>query len=69
MIDKCAIVDLETVKAKDYTLSVNAYIEKTPAPPIDPKKIRTEFYSALKEVRDSEEALMQLLKDGGYIDG
>ena len=69
VIDKCAIVDLETVKAKDYTLSVNAYIEKTPAPPIDPKKIRSEFYAALKEVRDSEEALMQLLKEGGYIDG
>jgi type I restriction enzyme M protein len=59
VIDKCVIVDLETVKAKDYTLSVNAYIEKTPAPPIDPKKIRANFYAALKEVHDSEEALMQ----------
>ena len=69
VIDKCAIVDLETIKAKDYTLSVNAYIEKTPAPPIDPKKIRAEFYAALKEVHESEDALMQLLKEGGYIDG
>lgn len=69
VIDKCAIVDLESVKTKDYTLSVNAYIEKTPAPPIDPKKIRAEFYAALKEVHDSEEAMMQLLREGGYIDG
>ena len=69
VIDKCAIVDLDTIRAKDYTLSVNTYIEKTPAPPIDPKKIRTEFFAALKEVHDSEEALMQLLKEGGYIDG
>lgn len=69
VIDKCAIVDLETIRAKEYTLSVNAYIEKTPAPPIDPKKIRAEFFAALQEVRDSEEALMKLLKEGGYIDG
>ena len=69
VIDKCAVVDLETIKSKDYTLSVNTYIEKTPAPPIDPKKVRTEFYAALKEVHDSEEALMRLLKEGGYIDG
>lgn len=69
VIDKCAIVDLDTIKGKDYTLSVNTYIEKTPAPPIDPKKIRAEFFAALKEVQDSEAALTQLLKDGGYIDG
>ena len=69
VIDKCAIVDLDTIKSKDYTLSVNSYIEKTPAPPIDPKKIRAEFYAALKEVRDSEEELTRLLKEGGYIDG
>ena len=69
VIDKCAIVDLDTIRAKDYTLSVNTYIEKTPAPPIDPKKVRTEFFAALKEVRESEEELTRLLKEGGYIDG
>ena len=68
-IDKCAIVDLDTIRAKDYTLSVNTYIEKTPAPPIDPKKVRAEFFAALKEVQESEAALMELLKEGGYIDG
>ncbi len=69
VIDKCAIVDLETIQAKDYTLSVNTYIEKTPAPPLDPKKVRAEFFAALNEVKESEAALMQLLKEGGYIDG
>ncbi len=69
VIDKCAIVDLDTIRSKDYTLSVNSYIEKTPAPPINPKKVRAEFFAALKEVHDSETALMQLLKEGGYIDG
>ena len=69
VIDKCAIVDLDTIRAKDYTLSVNTYMEKTPAPPIDPKKVRAEFFAALNEVQESEAALMQLLKEGGYIDG
>ena len=69
VVDKCAIVDLETIRAKDYTLSVNTYIEKTAAPPIDPKKVRAEFYQALNEVQESEAALMKLLKEGGYIDG
>ena len=68
VIDYCAVVDLNTICSKDYTLSVNAYIEKTPAPPIDPKKIRSDFFAALNEVRDSEEALTELLKEGGYID-
>ena len=68
VIDYCAVVDLNTIRSRGYTLSVNTYIEKTPAPPIDPKKIRSEFFAALKEVRDSEEALTELLKEGGYID-
>ena len=67
--DRCAIVDLNTICEKGYTLSVNSYIEKTAAPPIDPAKVRREFMAALQEVKDSEEALMQLLKEGGYIDG
>ena len=69
VVDRCAIVDLDTVKEKGYTLSVNTYIEKSPAPPIDPKKVRAEFMAALDEVRESEAALIELLKKGGYIDG
>ena len=67
--DYCAVVDLDTVRSKDFTLSVNSYIEKTPAPPLDPAKVRREFMAALQEVRDSEENLLRLLKEGGYIDG
>ena len=69
VVDYCAIVDLDTVKEKGYTLSVNTYIEKSPAPPIDPAKVRREFMAALKEVQESETALMKLLQEGGYIDG
>lgn len=67
--DRCAVVTLDDIRAKDYTLSVNSYIEKTPTPPIDPKRVRREFMAALQEVRKSEAALIELLKEGGYIDG
>lgn len=69
VMDYCAIADMETIREKAYTLTPNTYIEKTPAPPIDPKKVREEYMDILKEVRESEVALMVLLKEGGYIDG
>ena len=52
VIDRSAIVDLDTIREKGYTLSVNTYIEKSPAPPIDPAKVRREFMEALKEVQE-----------------
>ena len=69
VIDKCAIVELDTIREKDFTLAVNSYIEKTPAETVDPKQVRREFMEALQEVKDSEAALMELLREGGYIDG
>ena len=69
VVDRCAVVDLDTVREKGYTLSVNTYIEKSPVPPIDPAKVRREFMEALKEVQESEDALMELLRKGGYVDG
>ncbi len=69
VVDRCAIVDMDVIREKGYTLSVNTYIEKSPAPPIDPAKVRREFMEALKEAQESEAELMKLLKEGGYIDG
>ena len=69
VIDKCAIVDLETVRAKDYMLSVNTYIEKTPAETISPEEVRRQFKAALEEVQEAEAELLRLLQEGGYIHG
>lgn len=69
VMDYCAVVDLAKIKEKGYVLTPNTYIEKTPAPPIDPQKVREEYMAVLKEVKESEAALLQLLKEGGYIDG
>ncbi|MDO4868009.1 MAG: N-6 DNA methylase, partial [Clostridia bacterium] len=68
VIDRCAVVDLSTIATKDYTLSVNQYIEKTPAPPIDPAKVRREFMQAVEDVKTAEARLKELLQEGGWLD-
>lgn len=69
VIDYCAVVDLETIRQKDYTLSVNTYIEKTPAETISPAEVRQQFKTALEEVNAAEAELLRLLQEGGYING
>lgn len=69
VIDYCAIVDLETIREKGYTLSVNTYIEKTQALTVSPAEVRKKFFEALEEVKAAEAALTQLLEEGGYING
>ena len=69
VMDKCAIVDMDRLRENKFTLAVNSYIEKSPAPPIDPQKVRSDFMSALQQVKDCESKLIQLLQEGGYIDG
>ena len=62
------VVTLEELESKGYTLSVNAYIEKPPTPPIDPVKVKQEYFAALDNVTECEERLYQLLKEGGYLE-
>lgn len=69
VIDYCAVVDLEMIRQKDYTLSVNTYIEKTPAETISPEEVRKKFKAALEEVNAAEAELLRLLQEGGYING
>ena len=67
--DRVAVVTLADIAAKDYTLAVNSYIEKTAAAAIDPAETRRKFAAALAEVQASEAALVDLLREGGYING
>ena len=62
------VVTLEELEKNGYTLAVNAYIEKPPAPPIDPVKVKQEYFAALENVNECEERLYQLLKEGGYLE-
>lgn len=67
VIEKCKIVTLDDVKAKDYTLSVNSYIDKKQQEAIDPAAVKKEFLEALSAVTTAEDKLKRLLVEGGYI--
>lgn len=67
VMDKCAIVSLEALREKGYTLSVNTYIEKMPAEALNPKQVHRRFMEALQAVQDAEENLKKLLQEGGYL--
>jgi type I restriction enzyme M protein len=62
------VVTLADLEKNGCTLAVNAYIEKPPAPPIDPVKVKQEYFAALDNVKECEERLYQLLKEGGYLE-
>lgn len=67
VIEKCKIVTLNDIKDKEYTLSVNSYIEKKQQETIDPAVVKKEFLEALSAVTTAEDKLKRLLVEGGYI--
>jgi type I restriction enzyme M protein len=67
VIDFSKVVSEEDIASKDYSLSVNTYIEKTPAKQIDPAEVRANYMSAYNNVLSYETELKELLKKGGYI--
>ncbi len=67
VIEKCKIVTLDEIKEKNYTLSVNSYIEKKTQETIDPAVVKKEFLEALSAVTTAEDKLKRLLVEGGYI--
>jgi len=62
-----AVVPLEAIRDKGYTLSVNTYIEKAAVENESPAQVRQRFADALQAVKDAEEKLNALLQEGGYI--
>lgn len=67
VIDKSQIATIEDIRLKDYTLSVNSYIEKAPHDTICPQEVKNAFLLALEEAIAAEENLKRLLIEGGYI--
>ena len=67
VLEYMKIVDVEDIRKKDYTLSVNTYIQKKEQEVVDPAVVRQRYYDALKEVKDAEEHMKKLLIEGGYI--
>lgn len=69
VIDLAKVVTLDEIAAKDYTLSVNSYIEKTQQEVVDPKVVRQRYFDAVAEVAAAEAELKELLKKEGLLDG
>ncbi|MBO5622105.1 MAG: SAM-dependent DNA methyltransferase [Butyrivibrio sp.] len=66
-IEKVKIVSLDEIREKDYTLSVNTYIEKKEQEVVPPEVIRQSYFEALQEVKDAEQKMKELLIKGGYV--
>ena len=67
MIDRSKVATIEEIAAKDYTLSVNTYIEKTQQETVDPVEVRRQYFAAVKAVEDAENHLKELLRKEGLI--
>ena len=69
VIEKAKIVTLDEIREKDYTLSVNTYIEKEEQEVVSPEVVRQNYYDALDEVERAEKRMKELLVKGGYVNG
>ena len=67
VLEKSKIAGIDEIKSKDYSLSVNSFIEKAPHDTICPAEVKKAFLLALEEAIAAEENLKRLLIDGGYI--
>jgi type I restriction enzyme M protein len=66
-IEKVKIVSLDEVREKDYTLSVNTYVEKKAQEVVPPEVVRQNYFDALKNVEEAESKMNNLLIKGGYV--
>lgn len=67
VIDLAKVVTIEEIAAKDFTLSVNSYIEKTQQKVVDPAVVRQRYFDAVEEVRAAEDNLLELLRKEGLL--
>ena len=67
VVEKAKIVTLDEIREKDYTLSVNTYIEKKEQEVVSPEVVRQNYYDALGEVERAEKRMKELLVKGGYV--
>ena len=67
VVDKSKVVTLDDIKAKDYSLAVNNYIEKSQVETIDPTVIRKNYLDAVNAVISAENHLRELLMKEGLL--
>lgn len=67
VIERCKVVTLDDIRAKDYTLAINNYIEKKEQETVPPEEVRRQYFEALDEVFAAEAEMKRLLVEGGYV--
>lgn len=67
VIERCKVVTLDDIRAKDYTLAINNYIEKKEQETVPPEEVRRQYFEALDEVFEAEAEMKRLLVEGGYV--
>ena len=69
VIEKCSIATLADIEREGYVLSANNYVERRREKVEPPAETRKRFYDLLRQTKESEEKLLDLLTRGGYVDG
>jgi len=67
LIDKAKVVSIQEIADKNYSLSASDYVERTNPEPISPAEIRMQYARVREEVRQAEDELIRLLREGGYL--
>lgn len=67
VVDKCKIVTLADVEKGGFDLSVKKYIDKKKQETEPSESVRKRYFEAIEAVRRSEEKLLKLLVEGGYV--
>ena len=67
VIEKAKIVTIPEIREKDFSLTINNYIEKKAQETVPPAEIRIQYFETYEEMIAAEEKMCQLLREGGYI--
>lgn len=67
VMEKVKIVDIVDIRAKDYSLAVNNYIEKKEQEIVSPEEVRRQYFEAYEAMLAAERKMRKLLVEGGYV--
>lgn len=68
VIEKCAVATLDQIAEQGYTLSASSYVERKREEVEPPSVTRKRYLDLVKETREAEDKLKELLRKGGYVD-
>lgn len=67
VIEKVKVVTIPDISKKDYSLSINNYIEMKEKEVVPPAEVRRQYFEAFDEMIEAEKTMVNLLLQGGYV--